>query len=63
MKYTDKLVPIPNCTVNPNVVSVFNSPTYIASMYTCLVSKEITFNQVGLAMFVLAIRYGRKYDF
>lgn len=62
MKYTDKLVPIPNSVI-PAMAPVLNTATFIASMFLSLVSKNTTFNQVGLAMFVLAIRNGRKYRF
>lgn len=65
MKYKDKLIPILDYTPLPRgleMKSCFRNPTFLASMYSLLCSSKETFTQIGLAMFILSIRNGEKFD-
>ncbi|KAK8857709.1 hypothetical protein M9Y10_016117 [Tritrichomonas musculus] len=65
MKYKDKLIPILDYTQLPRGLemdSCFRKPTFLASMFSLLCSSKDTFTQIGLAMFILCIRNGEKFD-
>lgn len=65
-KYEDKLIPQIDNTALPHGLSFqscFRSPLFITLMYICLKSKnKLSETQVGLSMFISAIKNGPKYD-
>lgn len=63
-KNKDKLIKIPECDeLNLSYKSCFRTPLFVSLMFDCLRNKDnLAEFQVGLAMFVLAMQNGPKFD-